>query len=71
MKIKSNPKAVRAAILDSGMSNAELIAATGVSGALIWKAMNGKNRIEAKTLYKIAKALGVKPSSLADFDDEV
>ena len=51
------------AIIDSGMSIKQLSKRTGVTAATIYSYCKGKSA-RMENLQKVAKALGVKPSSL-------
>ena len=70
MKVKINRKAMKIAIIDSGLNSNTLAEKAHISKTTAWKIMHCEREATSKVLYKIGKALGVKPSSLAVIDDD-
>lgn len=69
MKVKVNQKAYMMAMIDSGLNVEELCKKSGVSKQALWNITACNKGTKPDTLYRIGKALGVKPSSLAAIDD--
>ena len=70
MKVKVNHKAMKIAIIDSGLNSRALAEKAHISNTTAWKIMHCEREVTSEVLYKIGKALGVKPSSLAVIDDD-